>query len=391
MPKEIRFSTETTQGRRQQNEDAVLAERFPEDGLLLAVADGMGGHAAGEVASALALETVLDEIRAGKSLEDAVRQANRQVHKTAQDPDRHGMGTTLTVVHVKDDRYLVANVGDSRAYRLSRRGIRQLTEDHSFVSEARKRGQPEGVGLTSPWKEALTRSIGTDEDVDVDIFGPFSAEDDTAVILCSDGLYKALERGEIWKIFMASKDLHEAARELTTTAFERGSDDNITVAIAEFGAFPRRRAEGGSRGATRSQAEERRGLQNLWPILDEEVETVGWEETGVGGTRAKGDPAEESKLGTRGAGDRGGDRTETGDRAKWGIGGRDTTSAGMEGNADDIRPASRRRAVGPLELGSHRRPKIVGGAEPKGTPWRWILLIAAAVAILGAATFILLR
>lgn len=390
MAKEIRFSTESVQGRRQQNQDSVLAERLPEDGFLLAVADGMGGHAAGEVASALALETLLRAIRARESLEEAVRLANRQVHEKAQDPDRHGMGTTLTVMHLKDDRYWLANVGDSRAYRLSRRGIRQLTEDHSFVSEAIKRGQPEGVALTSPWKDALTRSIGTGEEVEVDIFGPFPVEDDTAVLLCSDGLYKPLERGEIWKIFMASKDLHEAARKLTTAAYERGSDDNITVAIAELGAFPRRQPESESGPRPRGSREERRGLDSIWPILDEEVRPAGREEK-VGGTATEEETAEGSGPGARGAGDREGDRTGTGTRGKGGIGGRDPTEARMEGKQDEVRPTSRRRPVAPWEPGSHRRPKIVGGPEPREKPWRRILVIVTAAVILAAATFIALR
>ena len=242
MAREIRFSTQSIQGRRPQNEDSVLAETLRKGGLLLAVADGMGGHAAGEVASALALETLLRAIREGEGLEHAVRLANREVHRAAQDPDKLGMGTTLTAILLQNDRILLANVGDSRAYYISRSEIRQLTEDHSFLAEARKQGQSREDAMATPWKDALTRSIGPDEEVEVDVFGPFAVEEDTAFLLCSDGLYKTLRREGIRQVFLASRDHSEAATALVWAAYEGGSDDNITVAIAEFGEFPRRAA-----------------------------------------------------------------------------------------------------------------------------------------------------
>lgn len=388
MAKELRYSTLSLQGRRQQNQDSVLAERFPDDGLLLAVADGMGGHAAGEVASALAIETLLKAIRAGEGLEDGVRLANWQVHKKAQDPHRQGMGTTLTVMYLKDDRYRLANVGDSRAYRLSRRGIRQLTEDHSFVFEAMKRGQPEAVALDSPWKDALTRSIGTDEEVEVDVFGPFPVEDDTAVLLCSDGLYKTLERGEIWKIFMASADLHEAAQELATTAFERGSDDNITVAIAEFGAFPRRQAGSGPRPRGWSAAEERRGREDFRPILEEEVEVIGWGEE-VGETAGvEENAAKKSSAGGTGAVDRGENRTGTDRPAEGGIGGRNPMKAEMAANAHELGLTGRRRAVAPWELNASGQPKIVGGPKPTRRVARSLLFVSTVVVVVALAALL---
>jgi len=237
--RDFRVATETVVGRREQNEDSVLAQRLPKEGLLLAVADGMGGHAAGEVASALALETLLGAIEAGKGLREAVLLANAQVHRKAQDPGHYGMGTTLTVMLLKDGQVHLANVGDSRGYFLSGEGIGQITEDHSFLAEAVRRGQPEEMAMASQWKDALTRSIGTAEEVEVDLFGPFPAEENTAVLLCSDGLYKALGDSDLREIFMSSGDPGTAAQALVSAAFERGSDDNITAAIAEFGEVPR--------------------------------------------------------------------------------------------------------------------------------------------------------
>jgi len=357
MARELRFSTESVAGRRKGNQDAVLAERFPGDGLLLAVADGMGGHAAGEVASALALETLLKAIRAGESLEDGVRLANWQVHKKAQAPGRQGMGTTLTAVLLRDDRFFLANVGDSRAYRISRTGIRQLTEDHSFVAEAMKRGQPEDVAKTSPWKDALTRSVGTDEAVEVDVFGPFPVEDDTALLLCSDGLHKTLDRTEIWTIFLESEDLHEAARTLVTKALEGGSDDNITVAIAEFGAFPRRRAGEDAHGEGWEGDQDRRGRRNL-------------------GKQPEGDAEDEWESPPRPVG---------------GGGSRKILGAEPPMTLPDMILTARSQARGPWEMKAAGRPRVVGGAKPRRSPWRRALYAFTFLAIVAAAAFLYLR
>ena len=275
MPQGFRFATHSITGRRKENQDSVMAEAYPEDGLLLAVADGMGGHAAGEVASALALETLLKALQAGESLEKAAQMANWRVHKKAQDPGLFGMGTTLTALHLVEDRFHIVNVGDSRAYRLSRRGIRQLTDDHSFVAEAMKRGQSEDAAMASPWKDALTRSIGGEEEVEVDVFGPFPVENDTAILICSDGLYKTLRGGEMRRIFLASESPEDAAEALVSAAYAKGSDDNITVAILEFGQFQRRRSEEEGQGKHPPHDMERRGAQDVQIEVQEAVEPGG--------------------------------------------------------------------------------------------------------------------
>jgi serine/threonine protein phosphatase PrpC len=149
------------------------------------------------------------------------------------------MGTTLVAVLVDGAEYWVANVGDSRAYRLSRGGIRRLTEDHSFVAEAMKRGQSEAEAMATPWKDALTRSIGTEEEVEVDVFGPHPLDDDTAFLICSDGLYKTLGDQDLRAHFGRSSGPRGAAQALVAAAFDAGSDDNISVAIAEYGGVPR--------------------------------------------------------------------------------------------------------------------------------------------------------
>jgi protein phosphatase len=244
MADKPRTATESIAGRRPCQEDSVLCEPLANGRLLVAVADGMGGHAAGEVASALALEVLQSELEAGAELGEAVRRANTAVHEKSREPGKHGMGTTLVAMLLDGGSYHLANVGDSRAYLLTENGIRQLTNDHSFVAEAMARGQSEEEATSSKWKDALTRSIGTDEAVEVDTFGPFDVEADTAMLLCSDGLYKSLSDIQLLDIFSRSGGPRGAAQSLVSEAYEAGSDDNITAAIAEFGEVPRRLSAG---------------------------------------------------------------------------------------------------------------------------------------------------
>lgn len=217
----------------------MLAETLGDGRVLVAVADGMGGHAAGEIASAIALETLVEALREGRSLGAAFELANRRVHERAREPGRQGMGTTLVAALVDGAEAHFANVGDSRGYLVSAQGIRRLTVDHSFVAEAVKRGQPEAEAMAGPWKDALTRSIGTEAEVEVDVFGPIAIEPDSALVVCSDGLYKALSDGDLLRIYAQSASTRGAAQSLVTSALDNGSDDNISVAIAEYGEVPR--------------------------------------------------------------------------------------------------------------------------------------------------------
>jgi len=210
----------------------------------MAVADGMGGHAAGEVASALALETLSDAVQRGQALDDAFRLANERVHLKARDPGKQGMGTTLVAMLLDGDSYQIANVGDSRCYLVDGDGARRITEDHSFVTEAIKRGQSEEQAMASQWKDVLTRCIGTEPEVEVDPFGPFPVDPNTAILLCSDGLYKVLSDADLSGMFAKSGGPRGAAQSLVANAYEAGSDDNISVAIAEFGEVPRDRPAG---------------------------------------------------------------------------------------------------------------------------------------------------
>ena len=244
MAIQSRLATESIPGRRPYQEDAVFAQVLSGSRTLVAVADGMGGHAAGDVASALAMETLVTEVGAGSNLEEAFAAANGRVHSASSEPGKHGMGTTMVAVLVEGEEFTVANVGDSRCYLLAADGIKQLSEDHSFVAEAIKRGQPEEAVLASRFRDALTRSVGIDDEIEIDTFGPFPVENDTALLLCSDGLYKVLGDARIRELFGQSGGPTCAAQSMVATAYEDGSDDNISVAIAEFGEPKRDRAGG---------------------------------------------------------------------------------------------------------------------------------------------------
>lgn len=245
MADEPRLAIESIAGLRPYQEDAVLAETLEDGRVLVAVADGMGGHAAGEVASAIALETLVEALEDGRSLAEAFSLANARVHERAREPGKKGMGTTLVAALVGDDGIHLANVGDSRGYKISQGGIERLTLDHSFVAEAVKRGQSEAEAMAGPWKDALTRSIGTEAEVEVDVFGPLAIDGDSALLVCSDGLYKTLSDQDLLRIYAQSGSPRGAAQSLVSTALEKGSDDNISVAIAEYGEL-RRVAAGGT-------------------------------------------------------------------------------------------------------------------------------------------------
>ncbi len=237
-----RLATESIAGRRPYQEDAVLAQALSDGRIVVAVADGMGGHAAGDVASALAMETLVQALEDGQALGDAFTLANSRVHSKSREPGKQGMGSTMVAAVIDGATFTVANVGDSRCYLLDADGIKQISEDHSFVAEAMKRGQSEEEALSSRFKDVLTRSIGIDEQVKADTFGPYPVENNTALFLCSDGLYKVMTNARIRELFGGSGGPRGAAQSMVATAYEDGSDDNISIALAEFGEVKRDRA-----------------------------------------------------------------------------------------------------------------------------------------------------
>ena len=223
-------------GRRDTNQDAALVHWFEDGRLVVAVADGLGGHKGGKEASRRALEALRGELIKGGSLVEAVGAANAAVHEeAASTPSLSKMGTTLVALLSGPHEYTIANVGDSRAYRVGGEEIRQVTEDHSFAFEALGKGMSQEEIDASPWRNALTRVIGTDPQVEVDVFGPFSTEEPHCVCLCTDGLYRALSSERMLEVIRESPDLEGVSKRLTELAYREGSADNITVALLSVG------------------------------------------------------------------------------------------------------------------------------------------------------------
>lgn len=225
---------------RPENEDCVGAfapAEIEEHGPLFVVADGMGGHAAGEVASRLAVESVLQTWTTAppgqphQQLRGAVRAANAAVFAASLDNEHRGMGTTLTALAFAGAEALVAHVGDSRAYLVRRGQTSQLTADHSRVGEMiRMRLITPEQAAHHPARSQLTRSLGYAPAVQVDLVRQELAVGD-AFVLCSDGLWDLVSRSEIAEA-TAGPTANVAAEALIDAALERGAPDNVTVIVA---------------------------------------------------------------------------------------------------------------------------------------------------------------
>jgi len=232
-----RSSWYTDVGRRPTNQDAVLVKSLPGGRELAAVCDGMGSHHAGGLASRQALEGLVAALQDGEELPAAVERANRRVLEAAREEvEREGMGTTLVAFLRQGREYWIANVGDSRAYRVDTSGIRRLTEDHSFVAEATRDGRMSAEDAArSPWRNAVTRNLGAGESVEVDLFGPFEAMEPHRVLLCTDGIHGVLSDADIEAVVRETADIRDLARALSERALVRGGEDNVAVAALALG------------------------------------------------------------------------------------------------------------------------------------------------------------
>jgi serine/threonine protein phosphatase PrpC len=218
--------------KRRRNEDSyVIAPP------LFAVADGMGGAQAGEVASGLAA-AALEESRANgggeRRVVELIQEANRRVHERATtDATTAGMGTTITAALVEPDgRVVFGHVGDSRAYLLRNDRLEQLTDDHTLVAELVRRGElSPGEAEVHPQRSVITRALGTDPDVDVDAFS-VDAQAGDVYLICSDGLSSMVDASEIEEILRRHRtDLPAASKALIQAANRGGGEDNITAVL----------------------------------------------------------------------------------------------------------------------------------------------------------------
>jgi len=234
----IEWGEQSDVGRqRASNQDCCGMAVAPGDGARLwIVADGMGGHVGGEVASRVAVDAASASFTAGgaaleERLRAAIGAANRAVLEAAhQDRSLSGMGTTAVALAVAGESVCVANVGDSRAYRLRRARIEQLTRDHSVVAELVRRGHlSEDEALMHPRRHEVLRSLGFEWDLEIDV-EPADAEAGDVFVLCSDGLCGVVDDAEIAAL-CARRRPSEAARALVDAANARGGPDNITVQV----------------------------------------------------------------------------------------------------------------------------------------------------------------
>jgi PPM family protein phosphatase len=222
--------------RRRHNEDAYVC-----DPPLFAVADGIGGAQAGELASSLAAAAVRDDSSDGHGdgrtrVDELIQAANRRVYdRQSEDPSLSGMGTTMTVALVEDGRVWIGHVGDSRAYLVRENRLEQLTEDHSLVAELVRSGRlsPEEAD-SHPQRSVVTRALGTDPDVDADTFS-IDAKPGDLFMICSDGLTSMVtDDGILGEIRKHRDDLRAAAKALVRAANRSGGEDNITVVFFEI-------------------------------------------------------------------------------------------------------------------------------------------------------------
>ncbi len=222
---------------RKNNEDAYLVD---EDLGLFIVADGMGGHNAGQVASRMAVEEISDTIRRrldlGKDpvavIDDAVTKANRAIFDSAAWlPEWSDMGTTVVIALIKDHRLTISHVGDSRAYMIRNGDIFQVTEDHSFIAESVKQGfiTPEQA-RTHQSRHGLTMALGVEDEVEPEITElPWDGE--TCILLCSDGLTDVLDDSEILEIIQTAENPQAGCDDLMERAAQKGNNDDVTVVL----------------------------------------------------------------------------------------------------------------------------------------------------------------
>ena len=228
--------------KRSMNQDSVYCSESPVGSFrnLFIVADGMGGHKAGDYASKLCIEGMVSMIQGSDSttpvsvFEDAVAYANQTVYQAAQEKTEYdGMGTTMVAATLQGNTLYVANIGDSRLYLLEEE-LQQITIDHSLVEEMVKIGNiTESEARVHPQKNIITRALGIDEEVQADYF-EIKVKPSDIVMLCSDGLTNMVEDEEIEYIIRHSESVQEAGETLIQQAKEHGGSDNITVVLVQI-------------------------------------------------------------------------------------------------------------------------------------------------------------
>lgn len=230
---------------REHNEDSLLVlDKYYPRFSLFAVADGMGGHNAGEIASAMAIEGIrnffvnnymTDKFHfSDKEMNTLIKKINGDILEKSQiDASLNGMGTTLTLVVNINQKIHISHIGDSRAYKVNDKGMEQLTEDHSLVAGLVKKGEiTKEEAKTHPQKNIITRALGTDEAIYADMYH-FKLCPEDIILLCTDGLTNSISENEIYRIIRENKDsdFQQIAEMLVQVANHNGGNDNISIII----------------------------------------------------------------------------------------------------------------------------------------------------------------
>ncbi|CQR47744.1 Serine/threonine phosphatase stp [Paraliobacillus sp. PM-2] len=236
----------TNQGKvRAHNEDNGGVFQNKSDQYLAVVADGMGGHKAGDVASQLVVEHLQEKWQSSEEIKDktsaenwlksSIETVNTSVYNYAQNnKECYGMGTTVVAVIYGHDFISVANIGDSRCYLFAEEVLRQVTEDHSLVNELVRSGQiSKEDAAFHPRKNVITKALGTEKHIEPDMVNE-KWEPGNKLLLCSDGLSNKIEDYELVPFLTDEKPLSDKANALVDTANERGGEDNITLVLSEF-------------------------------------------------------------------------------------------------------------------------------------------------------------
>ncbi len=235
------YANKTIKGRRAKNEDSCYIPKSDNSAQIVIVADGMGGHNAGDVASSIAVKEIVayfDEIIKKHSVEidiiNAIGIANDKIYSLSKSIDSYrGMGTTVTMAVLNVNEAYIANVGDSRTYFFNGKYIKQVTKDHSFVQMLIDSGEiTKDMAKNHPRRNIITRAIGTSSNEETDIFLCRWQKGDK-LLLCSDGLSGAISESDMESILSKSISLKEMCDELVDVAYNNGSTDNITVVIVE--------------------------------------------------------------------------------------------------------------------------------------------------------------
>ncbi|MDR7869893.1 MAG: Stp1/IreP family PP2C-type Ser/Thr phosphatase [Tissierellaceae bacterium] len=230
---------------RENNQDSLFISDL-EDLPLFIVADGMGGHNAGEIASNIAVETIKEKFLENrnklinkdniiKTIEESICEANKKIYFEAlSTPHYSGMGTTLTMAYIFDESVYIGHIGDSRAYYIDDSGIEQITEDDSLVNELIKNGSiTKEEAFTHPQRNVITKALGTSIDIDINV-QTLEYKVGNILIICSDGLSNMVKENRILDIVKSEENVKLACERLVELAKENGGLDNITIIIIKF-------------------------------------------------------------------------------------------------------------------------------------------------------------